>query len=540
MRYPPSEDTFSEEDIAALTRSRPLARKLTLAILLVSTIVTAALTTLSFYIEYRQEMSLLEQRLQSISHVMMPHLARSVWDSNEDLIRMNGQTLLASDEIVAVQLVDTSGEVLLELNAPDKDQSGFIRQDKFPLELKADPQNTKLVGTAQITISKWPIYSRILRKVLLFLAIQGIKTLLVCAIIFAIIGSLVMRHIEDMARFITAKGESVGSTPWTNFTLRRQTHQPDELDTLAEALNNLGSAQVARHTDNETALSSALEKIDQQETTIRRSERLASIGEVAVSIAHEINNPVAVIASTVRQTERHLRKNDIQDEVIWSALERIQRTTHAIKSIVKGLLSMAREGSQDPKGYFPLHDFMHSVFSVCRHRVQNTGAVLRLETNLPKEHKIFAREAPLAQVLLNLIINALDAIEGLDEKWVTVRVEVRDGIQCIDVVDSGRGVPEDLADRIFEMFYTSKPSGKGTGLGLGICQKIVQDQGGTIRLAQQEKHTTFHIELPLSEAPMQIHQTLSRVAMTPKTAEDTDRMSDRINEECGQGKREAS
>lgn len=522
-----------------MNRSRPLARKLLLAILLVSTIVTAALTTLSFYVEYRQEMSLLDQRLHSISNVMIPPIARSVWEFNDDLIRVGGQSLLTSDDVVAVKLVDTSGEVLLELSAPDKDQSGFLRKEKFPLEFKADPQDPKVVGTAQITISQWPIYKRILQRVLLFFVTQGVKTLLVSALILAVINSLVTRHIEDMARFITAKRDSAGSKTWTNFTLRRRVSRSDELDTLTQALNNLGSAQVARLTDNEMALSAAQQKIDQQERSIRSSERLASIGEVAGSIAHEINNPVAIIASSVRQAERHMRNKDIQDEVIWSALERIQRTTHTIASIVKGLLSMAREGSQDPKAHFHLHDFVESVFSVCHHRVQKAGAVLRLETDLPKDHKVFAREAPLAQVLLNLIVNALDAIEGLDEKWVTVKAEAGDGMQLIDVIDSGKGIPEHLVERIFETFYTSKPSGKGTGLGLGICRRMIQDQGGTISVVPGETNTTFRIKLPLAQEAALPHQSAHVANFNQIATRDSERSSEKATTADVQGKKEA-
>lgn len=106
------------------------------------------------------------------------------------------------------------------------------------------------------------------------------------------------------------------------------------------------------------------------------------------------------------------------------------------------------------------------------------------------------RPTEIAQVLLNLLNNAHDAIQDLPDKWITIEYKVRDGEVDIVVTDSGRGIPRSLQDRLFQPFFTTKPSGTGTGLGLSISSQIVKSHGGSIRLDTECENTRFIVSLP--------------------------------------------
>ncbi len=227
--------------------------------------------------------------------------------------------------------------------------------------------------------------------------------------------------------------------------------------------------------------------------------KLASVGELAAGIAHEINNPVAIMVEEAGWIEDLLEDGEFGSSAnldeFRRAVRQIQTQGRRCKEITHKLLSFARK--TDPKvKEVNLNELVQEMASLCeqRARFSNVRMELNLDPGLPS---VCASPSEMQQVLLNLINNALDAMDKTGGKIeITTRL---DGDRVVvDVADTGPGIPQANLPRIFDPFFTTKPVGKGTGLGLSICYGIIQKMGGEISVQSAVGvGTVFHIRLPL-------------------------------------------
>jgi len=227
--------------------------------------------------------------------------------------------------------------------------------------------------------------------------------------------------------------------------------------------------------------------------------KLASVGELAAGIAHEINNPIAIMVEEAGWIGDLLHEEDFQDSENLAefkrALDQIRVQGERCKEITHKLLSFARR--TDPRvREVQMNDLIQEIVGVTeqRSRFSNVKINLDLDPSLPA---VAASPSEMQQVLLNLINNAIDAIgTGGGEVSITSRVDGEKVV--IDVQDTGHGIPKAILPRIFDPFFTTKPVGKGTGLGLSICYGIVKKLGGEITVnSAVGLGTSFHIHLPI-------------------------------------------
>jgi two-component system NtrC family sensor kinase len=230
--------------------------------------------------------------------------------------------------------------------------------------------------------------------------------------------------------------------------------------------------------------------------------RLASIGELAAGIAHEINNPVAIMVQEAGWIDDLLREGEPSSgenlEEIQRAVGQIRTQGDRCKEITYKLLSFARK--TDPTiREVELNEVVDEVIGLTsqKTRYANVSIETELNPNLPTIH---ASPSELQQVLLNLVNNAIDAIER-PGGTVTVATKIVEDEVVLEVRDTGKGIPEANLGRIFDPFFTTKPVGHGTGLGLPICYGIIEKMGGRITVESEiEKGTTFTVFIP-REAP---------------------------------------
>jgi two-component system NtrC family sensor kinase len=234
--------------------------------------------------------------------------------------------------------------------------------------------------------------------------------------------------------------------------------------------------------------------------------RLASIGELAAGIAHEINNPVAIMVQEAGWIDDLLHDEDPTSSENLAEIERavgqIRTQGDRCKEITYKLLSFARKTDPTVREVV-LNDIVDEVIGLTsqKTRYANVHIATELEPDLPS---IQASPTEVQQVLLNLVNNAIDAIEqpgGL----VTVVTRTDGEAVILEVRDTGKGIPEANLGRIFDPFFTTKPVGQGTGLGLSICYGIVEKAGGSMTVESEiEKGTTFTASFP-REAPVPTH-----------------------------------
>ncbi|HTM38523.1 MAG TPA: PAS domain S-box protein [Terriglobales bacterium] len=237
----------------------------------------------------------------------------------------------------------------------------------------------------------------------------------------------------------------------------------------------------------------------QMEVQIETSARLSALGTMAGGVAHEINNPLSIVHAAAADLLRRAKsRTALSREIVLRNSERIVQMADRIAKIVKSMRNLAREGSQDKVRATRVAKIVEEVLEVCKERFKNHSVKLFV-ASLDPTITVYCREVQIAQVLLNVLQNAFEAVrEQTGEKWVRVAVVVQGSAVEFSVTDNGPEIPSHLQSKIMEPFFTTKDVGKGMGLGLSLSRKIVEDHGGKLELLNDEGHTCFAFRLPLS------------------------------------------
>ena len=233
-------------------------------------------------------------------------------------------------------------------------------------------------------------------------------------------------------------------------------------------------------------------------------QKMASVGQLAAGVAHEINTPLGVILGYSQLMKEDFPEGDDN----YESLVVIERQTKACRKIVADLLKFSRQGISE-KTYMQLNEIVQDVLGVTEHglNIDHIKVTRKYSEEMPF---IFCDAEKLRQVFINLINNAHHAMEGGGEIIISTRI--CSGEQEVEAVveDTGKGIPDEVKNKIFEPFFTTKAVGKGTGLGLSVSYGIIQDHGGTITVQSPvvingttiHSGTAFNVRLPVaSEQP---------------------------------------
>ncbi len=240
-----------------------------------------------------------------------------------------------------------------------------------------------------------------------------------------------------------------------------------------------------------------LNELKQIKAQVLHQDRLASLGLLASSLAHEIGTPLGIIRSRAELAAKRSAENPMVLESLNVVVTQIDRIT----KLVNSLLHLARGGKSDLATSVNLDQVIQDVLNLLEHEFGRKGILLKKE--IIPECLLKAESGPLGQVLLNLMINAIQAIEEFKDQnlsrshEVTLKVEDLKTLVKISIVDTGIGISEDNQRQLFKPFFTTKAIGHGTGLGLATAYKIVNSWGGTIGvLSQAGVGSTFSVTLP--------------------------------------------
>ena len=228
------------------------------------------------------------------------------------------------------------------------------------------------------------------------------------------------------------------------------------------------------------------------EEQLRVSEKMAAIGLLAAGVAHEVNTPLTGISSF---TQMLLDKADPEDPKT-QLLEKIERQTFRAAKIVNSLLNMARP-SDGEAGSLDVNVVIGDVLSLLEHQFRNSR--IQVRRDLAPIAPIRGFEYQLQQVFLNLFLNARDAMPK--GGWLSVSSTIRGDVVHVEVADTGSGIPSEHISRIYDPFFTTKPEGRGTGLGLSVTYGIVQEHLGTLTCESVVgQGTRFTLTLPVAQA----------------------------------------
>ncbi|MEM9543528.1 MAG: ATP-binding protein [Cyanobacteria bacterium P01_E01_bin.42] len=306
----------------------------------------------------------------------------------------------------------------------------------------------------------------------------------------------------------------------------------DEIGHLAADFNAMTEELVSREerlNGQMNQLEETLEQLRMTQAQLIQSEKMSSLGQMVAGIAHEINNPVNFIHGNLSYAARYTqdlltfvhiyeRNHPQSSSEIAEYIEQIdldflakdlpklmasmQIGTNRIREIVAGLRNFSRLDEAELKEV-EIHAGIESTLLIVQHRFKDRPnkpdiAIIKEYTSYPLKLKCYARQ--LNQVLLNLLVNAIDALKDTESNpQITIRSSMENECIKIAIADNGKGISETIQDKIFDPFFTTKPVGKGTGLGLATVYQIIEGHQGKIEcFSEVDKGTEFVIELPLS------------------------------------------
>jgi PAS domain S-box-containing protein len=240
------------------------------------------------------------------------------------------------------------------------------------------------------------------------------------------------------------------------------------------------------------------------EAQLVQADRLAALGTMAAGVAHEINNPLAYVMLNLDWIARKMPEA-VRDPSGIDALAELLREARGgverVAMIVRELRSFSRADGET-RGRVDLKTVVQSAIRITAHEIRHRA---RVSTSFEPTRPVWANDARLEQVILNLLLNAAQAMRETDTDRNEIRVSVRsdgEGRAILEVADNGEGIPPEVLPRIFDPFFTTKPHGVGTGLGLSICHGIVAALGGQVTVhSEPGEGTTFRVALPTTDAP---------------------------------------
>ncbi len=249
--------------------------------------------------------------------------------------------------------------------------------------------------------------------------------------------------------------------------------------------------------ENEQRLRIEREAIEEDKIRINRASKLAALGVLAAELGHEINNPLAIIRSGSWMLRKVLSQEVPDRRHALSKLDEIDLTIQRISDIVTSVKNLSRESSREKMGVYKLRDILSDVQNICRPMFSPKGLKLRLNMDNPVlDEKMNCSRVQISEVLINLLANAVDAVESRPDSWIQIDVlKTGTGIR-IRFTDSGPGVSEENEKKIFSPFFSTKEIGKGTGLGLSISKEIMKRHGGEIFLNREISANCFEVQLP--------------------------------------------
>lgn len=225
-------------------------------------------------------------------------------------------------------------------------------------------------------------------------------------------------------------------------------------------------------------------------TELEMKNKLALLGEMTAGLAHEVNNPLSIILTSLFQVLKDPSLNPKTQDLISKAVKSAKR----IDTLVKGLKRVSRNSVDKNSETIELNSIIFDCLEYTSEKLKNNDVLLTIDS--PKNLFVQCNGNELLQVLINLVCNSADAVGNSDIRWVSIKAESDREFNRILVTDSGLTPPAEIQVKMFNPFFTTKKIGEGTGLGLSISKGIIENNGGTLSLLGNEKHTTFEIKFP--------------------------------------------
>jgi two-component system NtrC family sensor kinase len=369
----------------------------------------------------------------------------------------------------------------------------------------AHPGSMKVLGVLDLTLRLDSVDAKVADARMRVLVIYSTQIVLISLFIIVFTRRVLHRPIHDLI----AATETVSEMNLEQPIL--VAHSGDELGQLARSFDamreRLRQAVEEINEFTQKLEFKVRERTQQLETAHRKlmqTDRLASLGQLSASVAHEINNPISGVLNLSMLMQRILRDDGIPPQRVPEFrryLGQVAKESTRVGRIVSDLLAFSRR-SKPQRAETDLNGIIRSTVTLIAHRLRLTEVRLELDLD-PSLPPLWGDASQMQQVVLNLLMNAAEATQGRTGAAVTVRTRASgsDAMVVLEVVDNGEGITAENLNRIFDPFFTTKPEGKGVGLGLAVVYGIVQEHGGEISVSSTAgQGAAFTVAIPVAPA----------------------------------------
>ncbi len=366
----------------------------------------------------------------------------------------------------------------------------------------AHPGEQSVLGVLDITMNASQVDRDVAGIQMRTFFMTVIQILLIVVLVYIVLRRYVTRPIRGLIKWTKSVGSMEPASPIDVKTRGELAELASSFNSMGDRLND-AHAEINNFTKHlEQKVEERTQQLYQTQQRLIQSDRLASLGQLAASVAHEINNPIAGVLNFSELMNRLIGDGGIpagREKDFKRYLTMISEETARVGRIVTDLLTFSRRPSPQ-RAKIDLCGVIEHTVSLIMHKLEleSIQLVLDLNGSLPE---VLCDGSQIRQVLINLVMNASESISG--EGTITVRTALapdNNGV-IIEVADTGSGIPEEILSRIYDPFFSTKEEGKGVGLGLAVVYGIVDAHDGNITVkSSADTGTTFKVFLPIEAA----------------------------------------
>jgi len=509
---------------------RRLARKLMLSITVIVIIVAAVSGLVNVKTEEQQLLNTMVLGADQLSKGITSATWHAMLDDHREAAYQVMQTIALKQGIDRIRMFNRAGQVMFSTNAEDRQQaiarpdlsrhvSIFRAGDRRRLDMvtpiynepscaqaecHAHPGGVKVLGVLDLQLNLDAVDHEVENMKLRVLLVTAVEITLISLFIIYFTRRFLARPIGKLIEGTKAISQMELDKP---LDIEDSSEELDELarsfDVMRDRLRT-AVGEINQFTENlETKVEERTRQLQAAQKKLLHTDRLASLGQLSASVAHEINNPISGVLNLSMLLQRMLKDDGIPPnriEEFRKYLGQVTNETSRVGRIVSDLLAFSRR-SKPQRSPADLSRIVRTTLSLVQHKMKlsNVAVDTRLADDLPA---VPCDSSQIQQVVLNLLLNAAEATQSKTERKVAVSTtRVAEGV-ALTVSDNGEGIPAENLAKIFDPFFTTKPEGKGVGLGLAVSYGIIQAHGGEIEVKSTVgQGTAFTVTLPLEPHP---------------------------------------
>ncbi|MGO9228604.1 MAG: ATP-binding protein [Bryobacteraceae bacterium] len=522
---------------------RRLARKLMLSITVIVIIVAAVSGLVNVKTEEQQLLHTMILGAEQLSKGITSATWHAMLDDHREAAYEVMQTIALKQGIDRIRMFNSAGHATFStgqearldtmdpklLDAPNRvniyrGADGGRRLDmRTPIynerscsqaECHAHPKGVKVLGVLDLALNLESVDHEVSGMKFRVLLVTGVEITLISLFIIFFTRRFLSRPIDELIEGTKAVSQMELDKP---IEISSSSEELDELarsfDVMRDRLRT-ALGEINQFTQNlESKVEDRTQQLKAAHQKLLQTDRLASLGQLSASVAHEINNPIAGVLNLSMLLQRMLKDDGIpagRIEEFRKYLTQVTNETARVGRIVSDLLAFSRR-SKPQRAPGDVNKIVKMTLSLIQHKMKlsNVEVATHLAEDLPL---VACDQSQMQQVALNLLMNAAEATQGKTERRVKVSTSSGDGMVRLVVADNGEGIPPENLAKIFHPFFTTKPEGKGVGLGLAVTYGIIEAHGGDVEVVSKVgEGTTFTVSLPL-EPPQRAELPLPELA----------------------------